>query len=260
MSASGVREGAGYRGRVTLSEPTRTLSFSVTFNFRDCGGYVGLDGRAVRWRRLFRSDSLHRLGEDDREAFAALGIRTVVDLRRPREVKRDGRVPASPALRYHHIHPQHAEWEADGIDRIGVERWLADRYVDLVTTGHAGLAKALGVIADEDAAPVVVHCVAGKDRTGVVVALALALLGVEDRDIAEDYALTTAASERFTRWLRQSSPDYADLPVQFISSPAEAMLIFLADVRNRYGSVERYVLDAGLKADQIAAMRSHLLD
>jgi protein-tyrosine phosphatase len=238
----------------------RTLSFSVTFNFRDVGGYVGLDGRTVRWRRLFRSDSLHRLGEEDREAFAALGIRTVVDLRRPREVDRDGRVPASHVRDYFHIHPEHAEWAIDGVDKAGVERWLADRYIELAETGRAGLAKALGVIADADAAPVVVHCVAGKDRTGVVVALALALLGVDDRDIAADYELTTAAAERFTRWLRESSPDYADLPVQFISSPAEAMRLFLADLRARHGSVEAYALSAGLSVDQVTALRTHLLE
>lgn len=245
---------------MTLSEPVRTLSFSVTFNFRDVGGYVGLDGQTVRWRRLFRSDSLHRLGEADREAFAALGVRTVVDLRRPREVDRDGRIAAALVHGYHHIHPEHPEWVSDGIDRLGVERWLADRYLELAENGRAGLAKALGVIADEDAAPVVVHCVAGKDRTGVVVALALALLGVDDRDIAADYELTTAAAERFTRWLRETSKEYIDMPVQFVSSPAEAMLVFLADLRDRYGSVERYALESGLTSAQLAAMRAHLLD
>jgi hypothetical protein len=244
---------------VTLSEPVRTLSFSVTFNFRDVGGYVGLDGRTVRWRRLFRSDSLHRLGDADREAFAELGIRTVVDLRRPREVSRDGRVPEAFAHGYRHNHPEHPEWQIDGLDRLGVERWLADRYLELAEHGQAGLAKVLGVIADEEAAPVVVHCVAGKDRTGVVVALALGLLGVDDGDIASDYELTTAAAERFTRWLRESSPDYADLPVQFVSSPAEAMLLFLADLRARHGSIERYALDAGLTRTQLAALRTHML-
>ena len=71
-----------------------------TYNFRDVGGYAGLDGRTVRWRRLFRADSLHRLGEADAEAFAELGVRTVIDLRRPFEVERYGRVAehARPGL------------------------------------------------------------------------------------------------------------------------------------------------------------------
>ena len=67
--------------------------FRAMFNFRDVGGYTGHDGRTVRRGRLYRSDSLHRIDETDREAFAALGVRTVIDLRRPTEVERDGRVP-----------------------------------------------------------------------------------------------------------------------------------------------------------------------
>ena len=70
----------------------RNLPFSSTYNFRDVGGYPGLDGRTVRWRRLFRADSLHRLEGADWESFAALGVRTVIDLRRPFEVEQHGRV------------------------------------------------------------------------------------------------------------------------------------------------------------------------
>src|SRR4051795_8522920 len=77
---------------VTVSSP-RNLGFSATYNFRDVGGYTGLDGRMVRWRRLFRSDALHRLGDLDSAAFAQLGVRTVIDLRRPFEVEKFGRVP-----------------------------------------------------------------------------------------------------------------------------------------------------------------------
>jgi protein tyrosine/serine phosphatase len=214
----------------------------------------------VRWRRLFRSDSLHRLGEADREMFAKLGVRTVIDLRRPVEVNRDGRVSEDHGLRYHHIHPEHAQWHDSPLDDgQSLARWLADRYLDLARDGRAGLAAALGVIADESSAPVVVHCVAGKDRTGVVCALALSLLGVADADVAEDYALSTESSERFTQWLRESDPDSVSMPVQFLASPAEAMLLFLRDLRQRYGSIERYLTDAGLTEAQIHALRVHLL-
>jgi len=238
---------------------SRTHAFSAMFNFRDVGGYTGLDGRTVRWRRLFRSDSLHRLGPADRQAFAELGVRTVIDLRRPHEVQRDGRVPDEHGLGYHHIHPEHEEWPRNHDGGAGIERWLADRYLDLARDGQAGIGRALSVIADEDAAPVVVHCVAGKDRTGTVCAITLALLGVSDRDIAEDYALSTAASERFTAWLRSATPEAQELPPSFIASPAGAMLLFLDDLRERYGSVERYALGAGLTPAQLTDLRTHLL-
>jgi protein tyrosine/serine phosphatase len=245
---------------VETSPATRAIALSATFNFRDLGGYVGLDGRRVRWRRLFRSDSLHRLGESDRAAFAALGVRTVVDLRRPKEVTRDGRVPEYDGLAYHHIHPEHEEWRATAdVAAPNLGRWLADRYLELARDGVAGLGRALRVVADPAAAPVVVHCVAGKDRTGVVCGLTLSLLGVPDREIAEDYALSTAASERFNTWVRETYPSLPDLPAPFLASPAEAMSMFLADLRERYGSVEAYVARAGVTAAEIEAMRDHLL-
>ncbi|RKR90645.1 protein tyrosine/serine phosphatase [Micromonospora pisi] len=240
---------------------SRVTTFASIFNFRDVGGYTGLDGRTVRWRRLYRSDSLHRIEEVDQSVFAELGIRTVIDLRRPHEVTRDGRVPAYDGLTYLHIHPEHREWdEVPYEEDLGVARYLANRYRDLAETGAAGIAHAVGTIADEDTAPVVVHCVAGKDRTGVVCALTLSLLGVSDADIAADYALSTEASERFRAWISTHLPTAAPLPRPFYSSPAEAMMLFLTELRQQHGSTEEYLLSAGLTRGQIATLRAHLLD
>lgn len=238
----------------------RTLPFTTAFNFRDCGGYLGHEGRTVRWRRLFRSDSLHRLHHGDTEAFAALGIRTVIDLRRPREVARDGRVPEYTGLAYRHIHPEHQDWDQIPYEeKLGVARFLANRYHDLAEQGAAGISTAVGVIADEAASPVVVHCVAGKDRTGVVCALTLSVLGVSDEDIAADYALSTEASARFTAFLRTREVPVDRIPQPYFSSPAEAMLLFLKELRERHGSAEGYLLAAGLTPEQLESLRAHLL-
>src|SRR5690606_26077456 len=81
----------------------RRIPFERLFNFRDVGGYLGVDGRTVRWRRLFRSDALSGLTEADRERFLGLGVRTVVDLRRPYEIAQAGRVPGWDGLTYRHL-------------------------------------------------------------------------------------------------------------------------------------------------------------
>lgn len=238
----------------------RHYRFSQVFNFRDVGGLAGLDGRTVRWRRLFRSDSLHGLCEDDRAAFTALGIRTVLDLRRPYEVERDGRVPDWDGIVWRHIHPNHREWsETPFSDGADLPRYLADRYLDLTEEGAAELAEAVDLIADADSAPMVVHCVAGKDRTGVVCALTLSLLGVCDADIAADYALSTAGFERYHAWLRERHPEQTAPAPRWYQSPAEAMLLFLAELRARHGSVHDYLTGAGLPASRIEALRAHLL-
>ncbi|WP_435870943.1 tyrosine-protein phosphatase [Micromonospora musae] len=245
---------------VDATEVDRHIPFGTIFNFRDAGGYAGHDGRTVRRGRLYRSDSLHRLNEDDRDAFTALGIRTVIDLRRSHEVERDGRVPDWPGLTYRHIHPEHAEWgQVPYESGTSLARYLADRYADLAQTGTAGLAEALGLISDATSGPVVVHCVAGKDRTGIVCALTLAVLGVADDEIAADYALSSAASERFSAWLAATTPAAEELPPPFLASPSDTMLLFLAELREGYGSVEGYLRHAGVTDAQLAALRDHLL-
>jgi protein-tyrosine phosphatase len=245
---------------VTAETHSRNLPFSVTYNFRDVGGYPGLGGRTVRWRRFFRADSLHRLTGADWEAFAALGVRSVVDLRRGFEVEQFGRVPAAEGLRYHHTALEHIDWK-DVPHPAGTvhERWLADRYLNFLAEGGAGLSRALRVIADPDAAPVVVHCMAGKDRTGVVCALALSLLGVSDEDIADDYAITELSMRRLTAYLLDWNPAAVEGNEHMFDSPREAMLLFLDDVRTLHGSVERYVREIGLGADEIDSLRGHLL-
>jgi protein-tyrosine phosphatase len=239
----------------------RNLGFSRTYNFRDVGGYTGLDGRKVRWRRLFRSDALHRIGDQDASAFAALGVRTVIDLRRPFEIEKYGRVAERYGLDYRNVVLNHVDWEEVDHPRDVVhERWLADRYLNFTEDGRDGLLGALRVIADPDRAPVIVHCMAGKDRTGTVCALTLALLGVSDEDIAEDYALTTTAMEPLTNYLLQKHPEAVRGNEHMFDSPPGAMRMFLDDLRALHGSVENFVREIGLTDREVASMRGHLLE
>ncbi|MEV6298554.1 tyrosine-protein phosphatase [Actinoplanes sp. NPDC051861] len=238
---------------------SRNLPFAKAYNFRDVGGYTGLDGRVVRWRRLFRADSLHRLHEGDAQAFAELGVRTVIDLRRPFEVEKFGRVAEEHGVDYRNLVLRHVEW--DGLEHAGIahERWLADRYLNFAEDGHEGIAGSLRLIADPSAAPVVVHCMAGKDRTGTVCALTLSLLGVSDEDIAADYALTTEAMRPLTEYLMRANPDAIVGNEHMFDSPPEAMLMFLTDLRDLHGSVEAYAKEIGLTDDELSSMRAHLL-
>jgi protein-tyrosine phosphatase len=247
-------------GVVVADSYSRNLGFSKTYNFRDVGGYAGLDGRTVRWRRLFRSDALHRLGEADAETFADLGVRTVIDLRRPHEIERYGRVAERYGLDYQNHVLEHVDWEeVEHPAEVVHERWLADRYLNFAEDGHEALLGSLRVIADPGAAPVIVHCMAGKDRTGTVCALALSLLGVSDEDIAADYALTTSAMVPLTTYLMAKHPESIVGNEHMFDSPPAAMRMFLDDLRALHGSVEDYARGIGLTGTEIASMRRHLL-
>ncbi len=235
------------------------MLFEKVFNFRDLGGYKTTDGRSVTWNRLFRADDLSRLSKTDSDRFARLGIRTVVDLRRPNEVDADGRIPGFDGFTYRHIHLIHPLWPrrefADQAERVA---YVMERYRELSIDAAAGFGEALRLIADPDAAPLVFHCIAGKDRTGILAALTLSMLGVGDDDVADDYALSEASEAAY--WNYRASLDPAiTADRNFVICPPEAMLGFLDDLRSRHGSIEGYAADIGVTKEHIAAMRGHLL-
>ncbi len=220
-------------------------------NFRDVGGASTADGRRVRHGRLYRSDSLTKLSAEDADAFARLGIRTVIDLRRPHEVEEFGRIADAVDRRYVNISPEHAEWHGTTYDEIaGPGRFLADRYHDLARDGAAGIGEVMVTLAEVGAQPTVVHCLAGKDRTGVVIALTLAAIGVRVDAIADDYALSN-------HWARRFTPD--GVQPHWIPAPREAMMLFLAELSDRHGSVPGYLAQAGVGGAVIDALRDNLV-
>ncbi|WP_043615709.1 tyrosine-protein phosphatase [Nonomuraea candida] len=238
----------------------RHIEFTNLCNFRDIGGYAAKDGRTVRWQRLYRADSLGWLAGDDLATFRALRVRSVIDLRHPFEVEKAGRVPESEGQHYQNLPIEGRRWDTAAYsEEAGTARYLADRYLEVTEDGVDNLRTALETIARADSAPVVVHCAAGKDRTGVLCSLVLSLVGVSEEDIVADYALTGLATERFIADWTRRHPGAALWP-GFGLAPAETMRLFLADLAARHGSIEGYVTRAvGLSPDAIAEMRAHLL-
>jgi protein tyrosine/serine phosphatase len=243
----------------------RTITFGNVFNFRDLGGYRTADGRTVRWGRLFRADDLCRLDEDDLARLGELGVRTVIDLRRPAEVTRRGRIPPA-GYTYLHAHIVHNDWPVTEFPtpRARVD-YLVERYLDLAELGGEGIALALRTIADPAALPAVFHCLAGKDRTGLIAAFTLHLLGVREDDIADDFALSELAEEANWNWWGAKYPDtHMDTGPrrweQYTVTPREAMIEFLAALRQRHGSVEKYLESIGVGPDTAEALRAQLLE
>lgn len=219
------------------------IPFERLHNFRDLGGYRACDGRVVARGLVYRSDSLAKLAGSDLTRFAALQVRTVIDLRYPFEIAARGRVPELEGLAFHNISIEHQPYHQPGLDpSIEPGPFFAGKYAELAVDGVVELADVLRVIAAADE-PLVFHCATGKDRTGIIAALVLSLLGVSADDIVHDYALTASATPKF---IADWYADPANPPLRwpgYGTAPAEAMELFLAWLSSTYGSVDAYVLD-----------------
>jgi protein-tyrosine phosphatase len=247
---------------VTISFGDRWVKLRTVFNMRDLGGLPTADGRQVRRGRLFRSDNLGRLEAADKEIFMALGIRTVIDLRRPTEVDTMGKVPEWTGATWLHHHLDHELWDhATYSDSIGVTRWLADRYRELLDSGAADIARVITLLSEPDNGPTVIHCVAGKDRTGLISALTLSLLGVADDDIAADYAMTELSEQAYMEWLRRTNPEAASKipPPFYVQTPEDTMRIALLELRERHGSIFQYLARHGVSRVHVERLRDGLL-
>jgi protein-tyrosine phosphatase len=221
--------------------PERNVEFERLRNFRDFGGYPAAGGRWVRRGLLYRSDSLGKLRDRDLERFAALRIRTVIDLRYPWEIEAGGRVPDAPGLSYFNCCIEHRPWDQSRLSAdIDPIRFVADRYAEVAADGAEEIGQALQIIAAGDG-PLVIHCASGKDRTGLVAALVLALLGVADDDIAADYALTELATERLRADWRAAHPGRDLVWPFFARAPREVMELAWTELIAKHGSARDYV-------------------
>jgi protein-tyrosine phosphatase len=250
-------------GDITMTNDTqglRHIALEGAFNVRDVGGYATHDGRTTRWRRLLRSDSLHRLTPDAQRALIDYGVRTIIDLRRSSEVARQPNVFAAAAhLTYRNV-PLFDDDQTDIVEKPA--QTLDELYRLWVEHCHDGLRGAMAGIAAAGDEPVLVHCMVGKDRTGLVVALALGAAGVPHDTIADDYAMSyTLLEPLFAEWRRSAPLTGAALArAQAMSySHRDAMLELLAHLDERYGGVEAYLRAIGLTAEQIASVRRQLV-
>jgi protein-tyrosine phosphatase len=243
----------------------RLIRLEGCFNFRDVGGYPTAGGRRVRWRRVFRSDGLHALTAADVRALREeVALAQVIDLRSPSELRSEGRgLLGEEPVEFHHVPlfdgdaaaatPRPAEPEGPPAAMT-----LADRYVLLADFAADRIARVLATLAAAPG-PAVFHCAAGKDRTGVVSAILLGLLGVPDEVIVADYVATRESLDAIVDRL-MSLEGYramlAALPPDTLHANPETMVVLLGHLRARWGSLADYARAAGLDD----AVRTRLID
>lgn len=233
-------------------------------NFRDLGGYRAAGGRRVRRGRAYRSDTLHRLTPADVAVLERLDIARVFDLRSDGELESDGIGPFA-ASGGRHVHTPLVEVTLSpfdpSIDWSKVD--LRRRYVEMLESGGAAVRAVFESLAAPAARPVVFHCTGGKDRTGVVSALVLRALGVDDDDIVEDYSVSQAFLAPVVNARRRSLTEMRIEPelIEYLtSSPPERMRFTLGELDRRWGSTEEYLQEAGVGPEVLGGLVANLLD
>ncbi len=218
-------------------------------NFRDVGGLRTEDGGFVARGRLFRCGLLTDLPAATRAAIEAeLGVRNVIDIRRLDEI--DTHPPAEFSTARLHRLPLTPAGVRLIVDPEDTVESVVDWYWRQLTLGEETVREIFELLAADDESAVVIHCHAGKDRTGVVVAMILTVLGVPREAIVDDYA---ASGENTT------DPFFATLPPMYSQAHPEIMEMLLDRIDDEYGSVEGYLKGAGVDDDTIAAVRRRLL-
>jgi protein tyrosine/serine phosphatase len=238
---------------------SRDLAWEGCFNARDVGGYPTADGRRVRWGALLRSDLICRLTARGREQLLDAGVSAIVDLRSEHELAAEpgpyatntahGSMPLylnTPLLDYD---------DQETMARLAATRTFGEDYCVMVDGFRRRFAAAVAAIANAPEGGVLVHCHAGKDRTGIVVALVLSLIGVPKETIVEDYAVS--ADRLWPLWEEQQRRAIPGLPPL---SPPEAMAELLDYLERAHGGAEAYLRSGGLTDDDVARLRARLID
>lgn len=238
----------------------RVLVWEGCSNARDLGGYPTADGGRTAWGAVVRADNLAPLTEAGRRALAEYGVRSIVDLRRPEEVEQHPNpfaIPDTHGIAYTNI---------SLVDPAAAPSpeftTLANDYKGLLDRFQAEVAAVMTAIAEAPEGGVLVHCMAGKDRTGIISALLLDVAGVPRRIIGEDYALTAECLREHDRewlesgpgeraWREQEQARFSPLP--------EVMMEVLDHLDERYGGVEAYLLAAGVTPENLARLCRRLV-
>jgi len=237
----------------------RRIHVPGTLNFRDVGGYPVAGGAFIGWRKLLRSDGLHRLGPGAAEALAALKLRTVLDLRTSAEAQ----FAPSPLEELAGLGAvtMHVSLLGEDLDALPAE--LGAIYDYVVDQRGASIAAAIRTLARASGLPALVHCAAGKDRTGIVVAFALAAVGVPDQVVAADYALSSLYLDPVhtptIAQVREGTGLGDRLTAALLASPPELIKRTLERARRHGGSIEGYLTGHGVPGAELAALRSALV-
>jgi len=251
----------------------RRVPMEGTLNFRDLGGYRTTDGRHVKWGRIFRSDGLARLTDPDQTLLKQIGIKLVCDFRAPAEVEKSpNKLPPGGAIQTQGLPVVSHEFDTVAImERIkkGDTDWIneslmVDGYIRNIESFPDIWGTVINNLIDPQKRPLVFHCTAGKDRTGVCAALILWALGVSEEVVIEDHQLSNIFLAPFlpkmTKYLQPYGVDVEDV-MPYLVAPRAAIVAVIERIRTNYGTVDRYLNSkSGVNLKTLALIKKEFLE
>jgi len=262
-----------FDGQESVQIAERTLPFTSLANVRDIGGYPTTDGRVTRWDKVYRSVAPTFMSPEDIARLESLSVRLICDLRSDEEVEQ---APTTPPASVREVLRLPVQSEVSRLERIRfllfdrhrLQDLLRRIYIDILIDNNPQLfGRILHALAIPDNLPALIHCTAGKDRTGVAIALLLRLLNVPEEIVVADYSLSNDAYS----YLMQSTADavrplltlgLTENDIQpLLAADPDLMRATLHHVETKYGGVEAYLRQhAGLDHATISALKDNLLD
>ena len=244
---------------------SRHIVLDSVDNIRDLGGLKTSDGRQTRKGVLFRSSLIHEISEQDAALLANdLGVRLILDLRSAGEIEQTGR-----GLLANHI-PAYVNLPLFATDKKTVNLLPDDRlptlalhYMGYLKKSSAQIATAVRLLAHSAHLPAVFHCAAGKDRTGTLAAVVLGAIGVRDREIIDDYALTNERMQYLLARLERSEHYrhvVSSAPAYTRGAHAETMHELLQHLHTEFGGARHWLLGIGVDAGTLAQLEATLLE
>ncbi|MCW0216293.1 MAG: tyrosine-protein phosphatase [Pseudonocardia sp.] len=242
-----------------MDEHLRPLALAGAFNFRDLGGLPAGPDHVVRPRVLFRSDTLQALTADDvRLLVDELHLELIVDLRNGAEAVSEGRGPMAEVP----VSYLNAPLQDLPVSELPPREQSRLFYLEHLASASSPLATVVRVVSALAGRPVLLHCAAGKDRTGLVTAVLLRLLGVDDDTIVADYLRTgenmPRIVQRFLGWPRYRD-HIAAVPAEVYQAEEYTVRGFLRGLDERYGGAAAWAAARGIGGDELARLRRGLL-
>ena len=241
-------------------EIERRIPLEGCVNLRDLGGYATAGGRTVKWRRIFRSDSLSDLTESDvQTVIEGLGVRSVVDLRSNSGAVNDGRgLLALSGISYHQFPLLERRGFLPPTSGEEVETRLTEMYRWVLFNAGTLVAQAFTTLAQPVNQPALFHCSAGKDRTGVLAATILDVLGVSREDIVDDFLKTNEVIDGILARLQKMS-GFESSTREGIMAPRVAIESYLDAMESEFGGAQAYLLHHGVQRSTIDGFRDSML-